>query len=175
MELEAGVVFITSIVVHDIIFQGIIMGTILIVEDDNFLLEALSTVFLRNEATDTILSAPNGKLAARILQSEKVDLVLTDLIMPEINGFELLEYIQTTKPEIPVFVMAAQDYHAEILRSMGAAMFFHKPFKVDEIVNSVNTVFEIFGVDGKASSRSSAEKRPILRLIKGGGYYCEKI
>ena len=147
------------------------MGTILIVEDDNLILEALVSLFTENYATDRVLCARNGQVAARIIKQEQVDLVLTDLIMPDINGFDLLEYIQTTKPFLPVFVMTAHGHFEEQVREMGASMFFKKPLNSEEIIGAVNTVFELFGVDGPQPPKNSHKRMPVLRLIRGGKYH----
>ena len=81
------------------------MKTILVVDDDELIL-ALTARFLENLSIGAIvLTAANGAEAIEVLKAEKVDLVLTDLNMPVIDGFTLLSYISVKHPDIKTIAM----------------------------------------------------------------------
>jgi len=72
-------------------------GSILIVEDDPINRILLSTCL--NEEGHITRTAENGKQALEILHSERIDLVLLDLLMPEMDGFEVLKWIKA-RPDL---------------------------------------------------------------------------
>jgi CheY-like chemotaxis protein len=73
-----------------------------------------------------VATATNGNEAVAILESEKVDLVVTDLRMPEMDGFELMAWLRRVFPHLPVIVMTA--YAAESSRLGEALDILEKPF-----------------------------------------------
>jgi len=81
--------------------------TVLIVDDETPFILSLTTGLKRYSSEYNILTAENGKIAVEILESTPLDLVVTDLRMPEMDGFELLAYMSTNFPSIPVIVMSA--------------------------------------------------------------------
>jgi len=108
------------------------MTRVLIVDDDPEQARALSRTFAKLRPDLTILTASNGVVATRILGQNTVDLVLTDLQMPEMDGFELLAWVHNHCPHIAVFTMSAYgsgESHAQLC-DLGASDYFAKP--VDE-------------------------------------------
>lgn len=107
---------------------------ILIVEDDNevrtFLAGALQEQF-------AIFTAANGKEALDILDKEDISLVLSDVMMPELNGFELCRSIKTnlSYSHIPVILITALTDEWQRLYgvSRGADGYIHKPFRIDYV------------------------------------------
>ncbi len=101
---------------------------ILIAEDDKFL-SFLMKARLEKEGF-TILQAFDGSEAIQILKQETPDLIVLDLIMPKVNGFEVLKTISIT-PElskVPVVIVSnlAQDSDVEKARELGAREYFVK-------------------------------------------------
>ena len=120
--------------------------TVLIVEDDEILLRALYLQF--EGAGYTISSATDGEIAVKIAQRIIPDIVLLDLIMPKMDGFEVLHILKSdpkTK-EIPVIVLSNLGESTDIqkAKSLGAVEYFVKADirldelqkKVAEIINS---------------------------------------
>ena len=80
--------------------------------------------------TGTIFTAENGKQAADIIDARFIDVVVTDIRMPTMDGYELLLYIRKTKPYLPVIVMTA-DWIPELesrLIPLGAVSVHEKTF-----------------------------------------------
>ncbi|MGQ9495864.1 MAG: response regulator [Thermoanaerobaculaceae bacterium] len=115
------------------------MKNVLIVDDEKPLLLSLAEA-LRAYAEDfKLATAENGKEAVDILNTVKVDLVVTDLNMPKMDGFELLAYMSRNHPSIPVIVMTAfgSPEIKERLQGRGISSYLEKPFNVDVLVNKI--------------------------------------
>jgi len=100
---------------------------ILIVEDDPTVGESLR-LFLKKKGHE-ILLASNGKEALQLFRHEIVDLVITDVVMPKMDGIELLEAVKGLKPEAEVIVISAQGTIEKAVQAMklGAFDFIEKP------------------------------------------------
>ena len=100
---------------------------ILIVEDDPTVGESLR-LFLKKKGHE-ILLASNGKEALQLFRHEIVDLVITDVVMPKMDGIELLEAVKGLKPETEVIVISAQGTIEKAVQAMklGAFDFIEKP------------------------------------------------
>jgi DNA-binding NtrC family response regulator len=79
--------------------------TILIVDDDESTLVSLSFIFKKQNLN--VFTAKSGKEALPILKDNKIDLVLTDFMMPDIDGFELLKIIKGIDESILVIMVTA--------------------------------------------------------------------
>ena len=115
---------------------------ILIVDDDPDI-HALLLSSLRDMACQAD-SASSGEQALALLQSNEYDLVLSDVMMPGIDGLELLHHIQQQRPGTPVVVMTAQSTPENIIRSIRekAYAYFSKPFSADAVVQMVSAALE---------------------------------
>lgn len=100
---------------------------ILVVEDDLRLGESLCLLF-RRKGYQTLM-AGNGKEAFQLFQQQDVDLVITDLVMPKMDGIALLESIKALRPETEVIVISAQGTIEKAVQAMklGAFDFIEKP------------------------------------------------
>lgn len=111
---------------------------ILILEDEKPLAHALE-LKLTHEGYD-VVTTDNGELGVSILEKEKFDLVLSDLIIPGIDGFGVLEIIKTKKMNVPVIVMTNLNQEEDKKRAydLGAVDFFVKSNStLSEIVEGV--------------------------------------
>jgi DNA-binding NtrC family response regulator len=100
---------------------------ILIVEDDPTVGESLRLLFKKKG--HEILLALNGKEALQLFRHEIVDLVVTDVVMPKMDGIELLEAVKGLRPETEVIVISAQGTIEKAVQAMklGAFDFIEKP------------------------------------------------
>ena len=80
---------------------------ILLVDDELSCLDCLSEGLKLVNPDYQVFTAENGKIAVNILENHQIDLVVTDLNMPVMDGFELLAYTKSNFPQIPVIVMTA--------------------------------------------------------------------
>jgi len=103
--------------------------SVLIVDDETLFTQSLAEGLLALEWGLTVTTAANGLEAVAILEKGLVDLVVTDLKMPEMDGFELLAWMSREAPTVPVIVMTAfgTPEIEERLRSFGLEGFVEKP------------------------------------------------
>ena len=83
-----------------------------------------------------ILEASSGEAALRVLESETVDVVLLDIMMPGLDGFAVLQSIRGgDRPDLPVVMLTARGREADIANAFraGADGYITKPFDVDEL------------------------------------------
>ncbi len=115
------------------------MKKILIVDDETNFLLSLEDGLREFSDTFTIATAHNGKEAVAILEREDVDLIITDIKMPEMDGFELLAHLSIAHGDIPVIVMTAfgSSEIEERLDSMGAFQYIEKPIDFDVLIEKV--------------------------------------
>lgn len=115
--------------------------TVLIVEDEDSLLGWLADSLRKNYAGKIrVLTAGDGLKAVEILLDQQIDLVCTNLCMPNMNGFELMEYMRKNYPLMPF--MAFTGYGTEEAKKkcleMGCRAFLDKPFDWDEFIAVVD-------------------------------------
>jgi DNA-binding response OmpR family regulator len=110
---------------------------ILIVEDDEFL-RSLTAKRLEKEGYQVAIAA-DGEQALSILPTEKPALVLLDLLLPNVNGFEVLEKMEKSMPVV-VFSNLGQKEDIEKAKGLGANDFLIKAnFTLDDVVAKVNS------------------------------------
>lgn len=115
------------------------MNTVLIVEDDKSFQLSLTEGFAPYKTTFQTVVANDGLEALTVLNKQKVNLVLTDLKMPRMDGFELMAHLSSNYPEIPVIVMTAfgtPDMEKN-LRGMGAFQYIEKPIDFSNLVEKI--------------------------------------
>ena len=121
---------------------------ILIVDDSAITRMVLKkTIHMTGIPVKTILEATNGCEALDLLCHHPVDLILTDLNMPEMNGMEMAAAIlgNPKTSHIPVVLITthASDVRIQELRSQGIKNYIHKPFTPEMIRDALNTLLEI--------------------------------
>ena len=116
--------------------------TVLVVDDDLANLESVSRIFQREGLQ--ALSATNGKEALELLRRPEVSVMVTDLMMPEMDGQELLKAARAVRPDVEVVLMTAYGTVETAVASMkeGAYDFITKPLKRHSLVKVVNKALE---------------------------------
>ena len=117
------------------------MSRILIIEDDPFYLEFLETILV-GEGYDVLL-ARNGREGLRLLRTQSVDLVVTDIIMPEMDGLEtILEMAATSRPT-PIIAISGggprmpAHLNMQMAEKLGAVTTLKKPIIKEDLLNAV--------------------------------------
>lgn len=119
------------------------MIKILVVEDE----KAINDLIEMNlsEAGYSCRCAYDGMEAANILETERFDLILLDIMLPEVNGYELMEYIKPL--DMPVIFITAKGSVEDRVRGLrlGADDYLVKPFEIVELLARVETVLRRAG------------------------------
>ncbi|PLX95075.1 MAG: two-component system response regulator [Desulfuromonas sp.] len=121
--------------------------TILVVEDEESLLK-LESILLTSKGYE-VIGVPNGLAALEVLEKEKVDLVLLDIMLPEIDGFEVCRRIKQN-PEtrrLPVIMLTAKKSHEDMSKGdeVGADWYVTKPFKSAKVIETIERFIEESG------------------------------
>ncbi len=113
---------------------------ILVVDDDEMNLKRTKMILSK---CYSVLLAESGEEALKILDSEKVDLILLDIAMPKMNGIETFEHIKNRPDEIPVIFLTASGYEDDVLSAinLGAVNYLKKPFYPQELLKRVAKEF----------------------------------
>ena len=130
------------------------MFTILVVEDNADMRELFCTVL--SEGGYRCLPATDGQNALDIMEREYVDLVVADLMMPVMDGYELTRALRDAQPELPILLVTAKDQFDDMQRGFraGADEYMLKPINVRELVLRVEALLR--------RARISSEKRIVV-------------
>lgn len=118
---------------------------ILIVEDEPDLVRGLRDA-LEFEGFE-IFSANRGREGVEMARERGPDLVLLDLMLPDMNGFAVCEEIRTTSPFVPIIMLTARSQESDKIRGLevGADDYVTKPFSVGELVARIGAIFRRLG------------------------------
>lgn len=128
------------------------MARILVIDDNSSLREAVCEI-LQAAGHETI-AVPDGRLAGRIHQDTPIDMVITDLFMPETDGLEIIYQFRRDFPDVKVIAISGGGSRGmvellTVARRMGAQRAFMKPFDWDDLLQAVE---ELLVEDGPAAT-----------------------
>ena len=116
--------------------------TVLVVDDDP-ILRSVEVQILASQGYN-VLQAQSGAEALRLADSATIHLLLTDFLMPDVDGLELTGKFRTVHPETPVLMVSGSlpptDKRIENLAHFG---FLPKPFAFDELIQKVRTLIQV--------------------------------
>jgi DNA-binding NtrC family response regulator len=105
-----------------------------LIADNEYLIRWSLSQALLQEGYE-VVTVDNGKQAVEAVRQHQFDFIITDLVMPELNGWEILSYVGQIKPHIRVVIMTAhgKEDTKEIARERGAWAYVEKPYIIDRI------------------------------------------
>ena len=117
------------------------MKKILIVEDEQDIAELLR-LYLESEKY-SILIADNGIDALQMLNTNSIDMAIVDIMMPQMNGYELIKKIREEGNDIPIIIVSAKNMDNDKIvgLNIGADIYITKPFNPLEVVANVKALF----------------------------------
>jgi CheY-like chemotaxis protein len=119
---------------------------VLVIDDNEMIREALREML--NQAGYTTLEAADGKSAIQLTSREAVDLIITDLFMPETDGLEVIQHVRRQYPDVKIIAMSGGGSRGlvellSVAQKMGAHKIFMKPFEWDEILQAVKELLAV--------------------------------
>jgi two-component system, OmpR family, response regulator ResD len=116
------------------------MSRILIADDESHILEVMLDVL--EEAGHTVVGVPDGLKALDLLEKERFDLVLLDVMMPRMDGYHVAAKIHGLKNPPKIIIVTSRNYEhdANTLRNIGIAAFLPKPFSNRDLLEVVTTI-----------------------------------
>lgn len=129
---------------------------ILIIDDDVELCKLLS--YRLAEEKIAVELCHNGTEGLQVIEKKEFELVVLDVMMPGINGFEVLERIRH-KSNVPILMLTAKDDSASKIRGLrqGADDYLTKPFKMDEFIARVGSLIRRYTFLGNIQARGILE------------------
>jgi DNA-binding response OmpR family regulator len=121
------------------------MKSILIIEDDQTLLRGLRDNF--HSRGFEVNTATDGKTALNLATRGDADVILLDIMLPEINGYEICRRVRSAKISTPIVMLTAKGQEDDIIRGLelGADDYVTKPFSIRELVARVGALMRRFG------------------------------
>ncbi|PIE68256.1 MAG: sigma-54-dependent Fis family transcriptional regulator, partial [Deltaproteobacteria bacterium] len=119
-----------------------ISKTILVVDDDLHILEVLEARL--SSAGYEVIKAGSAQVALEILQRQPVDMMVSDIKMPEMNGFHLLSKARALYPGLPVILLTAYGSIPDAVKAVksGAVEYLTKPFQGKELIEKVASILQ---------------------------------
>lgn len=141
--------------------------TILIVDDSKFNIKILSDILANKKYQ--IVQAMDGKKAIELLKRKKPDLILLDIMMPEIDGFEVCHLLKNDSEtvDIPVIFISSLDKTKDIVKGfqVGAVDYIIKPFQKEVVLARVNTHLKLSETQ-KELEQSNNELKKLLKNVE---------
>ena len=111
--------------------------TIVLIEDDRDISTTIQSVL--TAAGYRVVAASNGQDGRRLIQQQRPDLVLTDMMMPRMGGFPVLEFLAELPDAPPVIMMTANEgsRHKAYAEMLGVVDYLRKPFAMEVMLDSV--------------------------------------
>lgn len=148
--------------------EGVRMKQVLIVDDEVSLLKSIEVGLKNYQDQFSVLTAHNGKEAVDVLRSNKIDLVISDLRMPEMDGFELLAVISAAYPFLPAIVMTAfaTPEIEDRLNFTGSYRLLEKPLDFEKLAEAITDGLEQESKDGSVAGFSLENFLQLLAMEK---------
>ncbi len=142
---------------------------VLIAEDDPNTLNGLAGVF-RDEGYE-VFTAPDGALALSLFEREHPQIVCLDVMMPEVNGYDVCRGIRKQDPGVPILFISAKSEEIDKVLGLelGADDFIVKPFGVQEVMARIRAITRRCFARGQGAGKPIAEEFEIgdLRVAVG--------
>ena len=118
------------------------MYNILLIEDDRPLNKAISVYFKKEKFY--VLSSFSGQEALDILSQNNLDLIILDINLPDLSGFDLIEQIKIINSNIPILILSACDLDSAILHGFNlcAEDYVTKPFNIEILHKKINVILK---------------------------------
>ena len=116
------------------------MFKILVVEDDKNLRKLIVTCL--EKASYTVFETRNGEEALNLMDKEYVDLIITDIMMPEMDGYELIKSLREANYNTPILIITAKEDIEDKRQgfNLGADDYMVKPINIDELILRVKSL-----------------------------------
>jgi CheY-like chemotaxis protein len=120
------------------------MANILVIDDDRAVLRTIRIVL--EQATHVVETVDNGRAGLQLLEAGKFDLLIVDIFMPGMDGFETMRLVRRSRPEIPIIVISGHHFRSASDRGpdflymatkLGAVSSLEKPFRSHDLLAAV--------------------------------------
>ena len=145
------------------------MYSVLLVDDEESVLSALKdSIGWQELGVDTLLTASNGRAALDLFESGQIDLLVTDICMPVMDGMELIRNVRRLRPETHCVLLTAYgefEYAKEAIR-LGVDNYLLKPMARDEMIQTIQTALDNV-YKRRSNSRTLLQENVLRRWASG--------
>jgi CheY-like chemotaxis protein len=120
------------------------MARILVIDDDRAILSTVKMLLERD--AHAVETADNSHSGLRLFETQKFDLLIVDIFMPGMDGFETMSLVHQSRPEVPIIVMSGQQFRTAseqapdflyMATKLGAVSSLQKPFRPHDLLTAV--------------------------------------
>jgi DNA-binding NtrC family response regulator len=135
------------------------MAGILVIDDDRSILSTIRILLERG--AHRVETVDNSRAGLRLLETRKFDLLIVDIFMPGMDGFETMRVVHQSWPEMPIIVISGQQFRSvsergpdflHMATKLGAVSSLQKPFRPDDLLDAVTRSLSDSAVSSGASS-----------------------
>jgi DNA-binding NtrC family response regulator len=141
--------------------------TILVVDDENEALVLMKELFEQNGYRT--LTANDGEIALQLVEEEQPDIIVSDIVMPNMDGMTLLKKVKETNPDIAVIMVTANGAieNAVDAMKMGAKDYILKPFRLNEVLTKVQNLarLRMLEIENQALRKEVRKKYNFDKII----------
>ena len=132
--------------------------SILVVDDEQIIRNVLKRK-LEQTTSYSVFTADDGIPALEVFKNEQIDLVITDLLMTEMNGIDLLRQIKSIDPRTPVVIITGYGTLDDAIEAihLGAEDFIKKPFDINDVIETIEKTFRKLAEE--------ADQREVIKFI----------
>lgn len=137
----------------------------ILIADDEPEIRDLLRLYLENEKHE-VIEAANGIEALRLIDDEKPDLIMLDIMMPQMDGYQVLKHIREDN-NVPVIIISAKDEDSEKILglNLGADDYIAKPFNPLEVIARVNSALRRFYSFGATTETETGRLIQVRDLV----------
>ncbi|MFH0797336.1 MAG: response regulator [Candidatus Omnitrophota bacterium] len=147
----------------------------IVVADDDLVVQTILEKGLTAEG-HTVFLAVDGQEALKKIDTEKPDLVILDIMMPKLDGIQVLQYLRATPRtrNLPVIMLTSKSQDEDLLKGygFGADYYVTKPFELETVLSGIRMLLGTDKFQRKTWPFSALVVK--LRMQFGGTYYCQK-
>jgi len=114
------------------------MALVLLIDDDDQILTTLKMGL--EKAGHVVTKASGGIEGLKLIKSQQVDVVVTDIIMKDGEGMETLRWIKENSPGIPVIGISGYFQYLDSFKKLGGVATLKKPFKIEKLIETIREV-----------------------------------
>src|SRR5882757_5830922 len=143
--------------------ETLLMSRILVVDDDTLVLSTARILLIH--AGHEVVAIDQGRMAVLALERESFDLVLVDVFMPGMDGYQVIQEFRRIDPGIPIVAMSGVMFRESsagrlpdflgMAGKMGATRTLHKPFKSAELLEAVQACMDVRAQQSQARQKSA--------------------
>ena len=130
------------------------MSSILVIEDDDLIRRVVVTAL--QKIGHQVIDAPNGRAGLKIIRAQRLDLVITDVVMPEQDGLEVMMIMKREFPSTPLIAISGAAQNAPLYlgfaTKLGATHVLAKPFTLSDLFKTVEAALAPKGPPAKPAT-----------------------